>query len=59
MVIAVRTVFVGVFKLASVFPEALLAFLTGEDHLELLQQLMVFALVVAFGAVEPLLACSW
>jgi hypothetical protein len=57
VIIAVRAVLVGLLELLRVFPEALLALLAGEGHLEGLQELMRFLLVVALGAVEPLLAC--
>ena len=47
-----------VFELARVLAEGLFALLADEDHLEGLQQGVVFFFLVAFGAVEPLLAAG-
>jgi hypothetical protein len=57
VVIAVRAVLVGLLELLRVLAEALLALLARERHLEGLPQLVRLLLVVAVGAVEPLLAC--
>ena len=47
-----------VFELARVLAEGLFALLADEDHLEGLQQGVVFFFLVALGAVEPLLAAG-
>ena len=49
---------VPVLELARVLAEGLLALLAHEDHLEALEQGVVFFLLVALGAVEPLLAAG-
>lgn len=51
-------VFVGILELVRILPEALLALFAGEDHLVALEEFMVFALLVALGAVEPFTACG-
>lgn len=54
MVIAEGAVFVALFELVHVFSKALLALLTGEDHLRGRFEIVVFGLGVALCAVEPL-----
>lgn len=44
-------------KVLGVLSEALLALLARKDHLEALKQVVIGLIVVAFGAVEPFLAC--
>jgi len=58
VVVAVRAVFVTLFKLLRVFPEAFLALLAGKGHVEFLQQRVVFLFGMAFGTVEPF-ATAW
>lgn len=58
VVVAVRAVLVGLLELLRVLAEALLALLAREGHLEGLPELVRLLLVVAVGAVEPLLA-TW
>lgn len=56
MVVAMWAVFVGILELVCILSEALLALFASEDHLVALEEFMVFALLVALGAVEPLAA---
>ena len=49
---------VPVLELARVLAEGFLALLADKDHLEALQEGVVFFLLVACGAVEPLLAAG-
>jgi len=58
VVVAVGAVLVGFFKLLSVLTETLFALFTGERHVELLKQGMVFLLLVAFYAIEPFSAAG-
>ena len=57
MIVAVGAVFVALVKLLGVFPEALLALLASEGHIEALEQSVIFGFSVAFGAIEPFAAC--
>jgi hypothetical protein len=58
VVVAVRAILVGIFKLFGIFSEALLALFAREDHLVALEEFMVFALLVTFCAVEPFATCK-
>lgn len=50
-------VFVGILELVCILSEALLALLASEYHLVALEEFMVFAFLMALGAVEPLATC--
>jgi hypothetical protein len=58
MVVAVRTIFIGLIKIRAVFPEGLLALLTHESHLRRLCKSVGLGFCVAFGTIEPLLAAG-
>ena len=58
VVVAVGAIFVALLKLLCLLAEALLALFAGKDHLGRLLQRVVGRLLVALGAVKPLLAAG-
>lgn len=57
VVVAVGAVLVAVVKLLDVLAEALFALFAGKHHFQRRLQVVRFRLGVAFGAIEPFLAC--
>lgn len=56
MVVAMRAVLVRLIELLCIFSEDFLALLAREDHLEALEESVVFGFGVTFCAVKPFLA---
>lgn len=59
VVVAVGAIFVAFLELLDVFAKTLPALLAGKDHLESLEEGVFFLFAMAFGTIEPLLACCW
>jgi hypothetical protein len=58
VIITVGAKLIGLLELLGVLTEALLAFLAGKNHFDVLEKGVRFSLGVALGAVEPFLAAG-